>query len=167
MVNAVLPGYSFYKMTLTNYLGYHVNDGTCVVLLDSLESTTVLVKPLWYSDISVPLIKLILKKQFASNEQLMGFLKELNDLMEIGSGYKFILTSSTNDLVTYDLVYFKGDSYTTGGNGARSTVNYTADGIWRQIEVRLKDLRIVEYGYKNPRLKNNKEYKDSYKKTIK
>jgi len=167
LVKTVLPNYNFYKVTLTNYLGYHVNQGTCIVLFDSLKSSIVLVQPIWYGGVSEPLIKLFLKKRFESKEKLSDFLKELNELMEIGSGYKFINTSLTDDLITYDLVYFKGDSYKTGGNGTSSTVNYTQDGVWRQIEIKIKDFKMVEYISINPKLKDDKEYKKDYKETIK
>ena len=167
LVKAVLPNYDFYKVTLTNYLGYHVNQGTCIVLFDSLKSNIVLVQPIWYGGVSEPLIKLFLKKPFDNKEKLLAFLKELNELMEIGSGYRFVNTSSTDDLIKYDLVYFKGDSYTTGGNGTSSTVNYTQDGVWRQIEIKIKNFKMVEYVSINPRLKDDKEYKKDYKEIIK
>ena len=167
LVKAVLSNYDFYKVTLTNYLGYHVNQGTCIVLFDSLKSNIILVQPIWYGGISEQLIKLVLKKPFDNKDKLLSFLNELNELMEIGSGYKFVNTSSTDDLIKYDLVYFKGDSYTTGGNGTSSTVNYTQDGVWRQIEIKIKDFKMVEYVSINPKLKNDKEYKKDYKEIIK
>ena len=167
IVKAVLSNYDFYKVTLTNYLGYHVNQGTCIVLFDSLKSKIILVQPIWYGGISEQLIKLVLKKPFDNKDKLLSFLNELNELMEIGSGYKFVNTSSTDDLIKYDLVYFKGDSYTTSGNGTSSTVNYTSDGIWRQIEIKIKNLKMIEYTSINPALKDNKEFKKDYKETIK
>lgn len=167
LIKAVIPNYDFYKVTLTNYLGYHINQGICVVLFDSVQSKIVLVEPIWYGGISEPLIKLFLKKQFDSTEKLLSFLNELNELMEIGSGYKFVNTSSADNLITYDLVYFKGDIYTTGGNGISSTVNYTSDGVWRQIEINIKDYKIREYISLNPRLKNDKEFKKDYKESVK
>lgn len=167
LAKAVLPHYDFYQVTLTNYLGYHVNQGTCVVLFDSLQSSIVLVEPLWYSDISEPFVKLFLKKPFGSLPELLGFLKEAHELMEIGSGYTFVNTSATDQLITYDLVYFKGDSYTTGGEVSTSTIRYKEDGISRRIEIHLKDLKPVEYIYMNPAIKDDKEYKDGYRKTIK
>lgn len=166
-VKAVLPNYDFYKVTLTNYLGYHVNQGTCIILFDSLKSKIVLIQPIWYGGISESLINLILKKPFDNKDKLLSFLNELNELMEIGSGYKFVNTSSTNGLIKYDLVYYKGDSYTTGGNGTSSTINYTQDGVWRQIEIKIKDFKIVEYTSINPALKDKNEYKNDYKETIK
>lgn len=167
LVKAVLPNYDFYKVTLTNYLGYHINQGTCVILFDSLKSKIVLVQPIWYGGISEPLIKLVLKKPFDNKDTLLSFLKELNEIMEIGSGYKFVNTSSTDNLLKYDLVYFKGDSYTTGGNGTSSTINYTQDGVWRQIEIKLKDFKMIEYISLNPTVKDDKEYKKDYKEIIK
>lgn len=167
LIKGVLPNYDFYKVSLTNYLGYHVNRGTCIVLFDSLKSGIVLVQPIWYGGVSEPLIKRFLKKQFDSMEKLLGFMEELNDLMEIGSGYRFVRTSATDDLIKYDLVYFKGDSYTTGGIGTSSTINYMQDGVWRQIEIKIKNLKMVEYVSINPRLKDDNEYKKDYKETIK
>lgn len=166
-VKAVLPNYDFYKVTMTNYLGYHINQGTCVVLFDSLKSNIVLVQPIWYGGISEQLIKLVLKKPFDNKEKLMGFLNELNQLMEIGSEYKFVNTSSTDNLIKYDLVYFTGDSYTTSGNGISSTVNYNHDGVWRQMEIKIKNLKMIEYVSINPALTDNKEYKKDYKEIIK
>ncbi len=167
LVKAALPNYDFYKVSLTNYLGYHVNEGTCVILFDSLKSKIVLVKPIWYGGISDPLIKLVLKKPFDNKEKLLNFLNELNELMEIGSAYKFVYTGATEDILKYDLVYFKGDSYTTSGKGTSSTVNYTKDGIWRQIEIKVKNFKMIEYTSINPSLKDNKEYKKDYKDIIK
>ena len=168
LVKAVVPNYDFYKVTLTNYLGYHVNQATCVVFFDSLKSKIVLVEPIWYGGISEPLIKLFLKKQFDNKDKLLSFLNELNELMEIGSGYKFVNTNSADDIiVTYDLVYFKGDSYKTGGNGTSSIVNYTSDGIWRQIEIKIKNFKMTKYISINPALKDKKETKNEYKETIK
>lgn len=167
LLKAVLPNYDFYKVGLTNYLGYHVNQATCIVLFDRLNSSIVLVEPIWYGGISEPLIKLFLNKPFKNNEKLLSSLNELNQLMEIGSVYKFVNTGSSDKLITYDLVYFEGDSYTTGGNGISSTVRYTKNGVWRQIEIKIKDLRLIEYVSINPKLKDNNEFKESYKQTIK
>lgn len=163
LLKAVLPNYDFYKVGLTNYLGYHVNQATCVVLFDRVNSSFVLVEPIWYGGISEPLIKLFLNKPFKNNEKLLSCLNELNELMEIGSGYKFVNTGSSDKLITYDLVYFEGDSYTTGGNGIRSTVQYRENGVWRQIEIRIKDLRLIEYVSINLKLKDNKEFEKDYK----
>src|SRR6187399_79658 len=36
-VNKLIPNFSFYKVRLTNYLGYHVNTSVCLVLFDSIK----------------------------------------------------------------------------------------------------------------------------------
>lgn len=159
LVKAVIPNLAFYKVTLTNYLGYHINQGTCVVAFDSLKSKMVLVEPLWYGGIDKPLIKLFIKKQFESKDTLLSLLKELNELMEVGSAYKFINTGFTESLITYDLVYLKGDSYTTGGNETSSIVHYTQNGIWRQIRIDLKKLKIIQYTSSNPMTKEKETIK--------
>ena len=160
LVKARIPNFDFYKVTLTNYLGYHVNQGTCVILYDSLSSKIILVEPLWYGGVSESLVKLFIKEQFDNKDCLVSFLKELHELLEVGSDYKFISTNYTDSLITFDLVYFKGDSYTTGGNGTNSTINYSKDGVWRNIEIEIEDLKFKKYISINQRLKDNKEFDD-------
>ena len=152
-VKAIIPDYDFYKVTMTNFLGYHINQGTCIVLVDTLQSKTILVEPLWYGGISKDLIKLFINHKYGSKDSLLNFMTQLNGLMQIGSGYKFLQTSYSDTLITYDLGYFKGDSYTTGGNGTSSTINYNKDGIWRNIRVEIKNFAIIRYSEIN--LKTN------------
>ena len=153
----VLPDYTFYSVSLTNYLGWHVNQGTCIVLFDSLHSKLTYAEPLWYSGASEQLLKMFIGHKFSSKDTLLSFLTELNELMQIGSGYKFKQTSYCDSLITYDLAYFKGDSYTTGGNGVSSSVNYNEDGVWRKIKIDISDLTIVRYTSINPKMKSDKQ----------
>jgi hypothetical protein len=155
-VKVSFPNYDLFQLTLTNYLGYHVNEGTCLVLFDSLNSKIILVEPLWYGGISESFVKVFIGQKFDSRDSLLAFLKGVNDLMEIGSGYKFRNTTNTDSLITYDLGYFKGDSYTTGGNGTSSTVRYNEDGVWRKIRIDLRNLTIIRYTSINPKT-NDKE----------
>jgi hypothetical protein len=156
IIKKVIPNYDFYKVTLTNFLGYHVTQGTCLVLVDSLKSNTILVEPLWYGGTSKELIKLFIKHKFDDKDSLITFMTQLNELMQIGSGYKFRQTSYSDTLITYDLGYFKGDSYTTGGNGTSSTINYNEDGVWRKIRLEIKNYAIIRYTEINP--KTNDKY---------
>ena len=150
-VKSVIPDYDIYQVTMTNFLGYHINQGTCLVLVDSSKSKTVLVEPLWYGGTSKDLIKLFINHKFDNKDSLIKFMTQLNELMQIGSSYKFIQTSYTDSLITYDLGYFKGDSYTTGGNGTSSTINYNKDGVWRNIRVDIKNNAIIRYTEINPK----------------
>lgn len=156
LVKAIVPNYDFYQVTLTNYLGYHVNQGTCLVLFDSLKSKIILVEPLWYSETSKPFLKLFFGHKFDSQESLLSFLKELTELMEIGSAYKFKNTGYTDSVITYDLGYFRGDTYTTGGNGTSSSVRYNEDGVWRKVKIDLQNLALIRYTEINPKT-NDKE----------
>ena len=157
LVQAIIPNYIFFKARLTNYLGYHVNQSTCLILFDSLKENILLVQPLWYGGISKPFVRLFIGKKFDSKDALLIFLKELNGLMEIGSGYKFIHTGYTDSLITCDLGYFKGDTYTTGGNGTNSTLRYNENIIWRKIRIEIKDLTIIKYTSINPATNDNEE----------
>ena len=156
-VKSRVPNYEFYQVNLINYLGYHINEGTCLVLFDSLKSKMILIEPLWYNGTSQPLIKLFIGEKFENKDSLLSFLKELNELIEVGSGYRFRNTGFTDSLITYDLGYFKGDSYTTGGNGISSTVTYNKDGVWRKIKIYIKNLEIIRYMSINPKMNGDKE----------
>ena len=156
IVKALIPNYDFYSVTLTNYLGWHVNQGTCLVLFDSFKSKITLVEPLWFGGTNHQLVKLFLGKKFQNQNSLTNFLTELTELMQVGSGYKFRTTSQSDTLITLDLGYFKGDSYTTGGNGTSSTVRYNDDGVWRKIEISLRDFAIVRYTEINPKTNDKK-----------
>ena len=74
LVKSEIPNYSFYKVILTNYLGYHINEATCLILYDSLKSKVLLVEPLWYGGISEGLVKLFIGKKFESKDALLNFL---------------------------------------------------------------------------------------------
>src|SRR6201988_3599482 len=76
LVKPVLANYDFYKVTLTNYLGYHVNQGTCLVLFDSFKSSIVWVQPIWYGGVNESLVKLFLKKKFDTREKLLNVVTE-------------------------------------------------------------------------------------------
>jgi hypothetical protein len=151
LAKSVIPNYDFYKVVMTNFLGYHINQGICLVLVDSSKSKTILVEPLWYGGISKDFVKLFIKHKFDNKDSLISFMTQLNDLMQIGSGYKFKQTSYTDTLITYDLGYFKGDSYTTGGSGTSSAINYNKDAVWRNIKVELKNNAIIRYTEINPK----------------
>ncbi len=153
-IKTIIRNYDFYKVKLTNYLGYHINQATCVVAFDSLKSTILLIEPLWFGDINEPFLKLLTGKKFESKDDLLKVLEETNQIMEVGSSYKFVMTGSTDNLITYDLVYFKGDSYSTSGAGTSSTVQYNKDGVWREIEIKINGLEIKEYKSTNPKTKD-------------
>jgi hypothetical protein len=150
LVKARIPAYEFYQVKLLNLLGYHRNQGTCVVLFDSVNAKVLLAEPMWYGGTSKALLALFIGQKFDSKDSLLNFLTELNELMQIGSIYKFKLTAYTNDSITYDLGYSAGSSTTTGGNGISSTVRNNEDGVWRKIKIDIKDLAIIQYTATNP-----------------
>lgn len=156
-VAKALPNMTFHQVTMTNHLGYHVNQGTGVVLFDSVKNTVEFVAPLWYGGISDVLLDHIEKQRFATREELLDFLQGIHALAEVGSSYTFVLADSADELIIYDLVYSTGDSYTTGGPGITSTVHYTEDGIWRSIEVHVHDNKIQDYKEVNPWSEENRK----------
>ena len=158
LVKEVLSNYEFYKVKLTGYLGgWDIFETNCLILFDSLKQEIVLVPPIWFDDVDENLIKLILNKQFDSHEKLLNFLTELNELMgEIDSEYtknKFIYTGTKENIITYNL--FEHNLFTDKCR------------FWREIEIKIMELKIVEYISINSALKDNTEYEKHYKKIIK
>jgi hypothetical protein len=151
LVKTILPNYDFYKVAMTNLLGYHVNEGTCLILFDSIKSKVLLVEPLWYGGTSQSFLKLFVGRKFHDQKSLMEFLPELNDLLQTGSNLRFVQTDSNNKAVHYDLTYFKGSIIRTGnGEPASTTIRYNTDKIWRKIRVDLKNRSIIRYTEINP-----------------
>lgn len=164
-LKTLVPHFDFYRVTLTNFLGYHVNQATCVILFDSAASKIVLVEPIWYG-VSSQLIKIFINEKFDKEDDIRTCLREIHQLMELNPRYKFIETGVTSNLITYDLIYFKEGTYIKEGSDKISTVNYTSDNIWRKIEVVIKKLKIKKYITINLRLKDDKEHRKEYKRII-
>ena len=149
-MKARIPNYDFFEVNLVNYLGYHIVESNCLVLFDSNANKVFLVEPMWFNDVNKPFIKLFIGKEFGTRDSLLNFLAEMNELMEIGSLYKFKLTSFTNDSILYDLTYSRGDTYTVKGNGTSSTTRKLDDGVERKIKIDIKNFSIVQYASVNP-----------------
>lgn len=150
VITSLIPSYKIFHATLINYLGYHTNPGTCSIFWDTTNTKSIYAEPLWYGEISAPLVKLFIGRKFNTRDSLANFLKELNEIMEIGSVYRFRPTFVSDTILKYDLGYFKNTGYTTGGNGSSSTINYNEDGVWRKIIIEIRDFAIVRYTSINP-----------------
>jgi hypothetical protein len=151
LVKTIVKQYDFYKVNMINYLGYHINKVTCLILFDSVKSKILLVAPLWYGGPGQSFMKLFMGKKFDDRNSLLNFLTQLNDLMEIGSIYRYVETSSNDSLITYDLAYIKSTSITSGdGLPSTSTIRYNENGVWRKIRVQIKNRAIIRYTSINP-----------------
>jgi hypothetical protein len=118
-IRTVLQEYSFYTVTLTNYLGYHVNRSRNLILFDSVHLWTIHAVPMWYSDISKDLLSLFIGKSFPDSTALLEFTGDLQRLMNTGSTGSFENTVYHKDKVTFDLTY-------QGAN---------RKAVWRHIEM--------------------------------
>ena len=135
-VSAVIPEYRFYTVTLTNYLGYHINRSRNLILYDSAKSTIIHVVPIWYSDISDDLLRLFIGKTFPDSTFLLAFTLELQSLMNTGSTGAFENTVWHKDKVTFELTY-------QGANRKE---------VWRHIEMFIEDNKIRRFRSTNPKM---------------
>ena len=145
LVHAQIPSFEFYRANLTLAVGDHTNQITCLILFDSTQSKALIIRPPWWlNGISRTLIRLFIGHKFATKDSLLSFLTQLNELQQIGSGYTFILTSYSDNLITYDLAFPKSH------NNAFS----------REIRIDIKDLTIFRFTAINP-LSNGAEVIDA------
>jgi len=135
-VSKVIPDYSFYKVTLTNFLGYHINSSGNLVLFDSIHKKLIHPEPVWYSDDNKEFINLFIGKKFIDSTSLMSFVYEFQDLLKVGSTGKYENTVYSPTKVTFDDTY-KGTSGTE---------------IWRHLEIILNDNRLTEFHSINPKM---------------
>ena len=133
-VSKVLPNYTFYQVDMTNFLGYHVYTSTCLILFDSNRLQALLAVPMWYNDISKDFLKLFIGKKFNDTVALMNFMKELQDLMFIGSRAKIEDPKLDTGKVTFDMK----NNYSKGKE------------IWRHIEISIIDNTIRRFKSTNP-----------------
>jgi len=138
-VSAVIPVFSFYTVTLTNYLGYHVNRSRNLILFDSAKSRVIQVVPMWYGDISADLLSLFIGKTFPDSTALLEFTRELQDLMNAGSTGGFENTIWQKGKVTFDLTY-------QGANRKE---------VWRHIEMFIEDNTIRRFRSTNPKMNSS------------
>jgi|GEM_PF-1115296 len=135
-VSAVIPDFQFYTVTLTNYLGYHINRSRNLILFDSAKSMVIHVVPMWYGDISDDLLSLFIGKTFPDSTSMLNFTLELQSLMNAGSTGGFENTTRQTDKVTFDLTY-------QGANRKE---------IWRHIEMFIEDNTIRRFRSTNPKM---------------
>jgi hypothetical protein len=135
-VNKLIPNFSFYKVRLTNFLGYHVNPSNCLVLFDSTKFKTLLAVPMWYSDISENFLKLFIGAKFSDSTSIMKFTLELQDLMILGSTGQFENTKYNTNKITFE--------FTHPGSNEKE--------VWRQLEILIPDNTIKGFISTNPKM---------------
>jgi hypothetical protein len=87
-IRKVFPEFTFYNVDLGS-TNYEISGADCLILMDSSNSTVLVVAPMWYSDINEPFLKLFTGKKFESGIALRSFVLELQDLLNVGTNGKF------------------------------------------------------------------------------
>ena len=129
-----IPQYELYKVLLTNYLGYHINDSYCLILFDQKESEVILIEPVWYSGINSDLLKMFVGIEFEDKDSILKFIFSLQDIMIVGSTGLFENTKYQTNKITFDL----------------TNTPYRKNSIWRNIEIGIDKNKIVFFKSINP-----------------
>jgi hypothetical protein len=134
-LNKKIPNYEIFKVVLTKYFCFQVFKMNCVILFDSSNSNLIFVEPMWWSDISEPFLKLFIGTKFEDDTRLVSFIKDLQELLDIGSVGKFENTKYSNDNVTFAFV--------------NEQLTHNKE-VWRNIEVSLSNNVIQSFKSTNP-----------------
>jgi hypothetical protein len=127
IISDILPGHSFYGVRLTNYLGTHVNSCECLVIVSGNDSKAILVEPLWYNGMGEQLLELTIGKQFRDTARLMGFVRELHSLLEIGTKMFFQRLRYTRSKISFNLMKSENNQ------------------VWRNFEMIISNNTIKSY----------------------
>jgi hypothetical protein len=132
-----IPEFQFYKIHLTNFLGYHIDDSDCLILYNSKESKIILVEPIWYSDLSENFLKLFINNEFKNSDEIKVFVQQLQELIMIGSTILIDDFIIDNQKINFNLV--------------NSNTKKEKD-IWRNIEIGIKNNTIEYFESTNPKI---------------
>lgn len=145
LVRSIIPQYQFFKVNLTNYLGYHMNEAACLILFNEHRSSAILDAPEWYSGLEKRWMKLLIGAEFGNNDSLLAFVEEFQDLMMVGSSFDCVNTRVDRSKVTFDIANM---SATTTGP---VSTNYSRVDLWRHFEIELgANNRILSFASTNP-----------------
>ncbi|NUY82683.1 hypothetical protein HUK80_17405 [Flavobacterium sp. MAH-1] len=141
-INNLLPEYKFYKTSLTNFLGYHINRANCLILYNAKKSKVILVEPMWYGDLRKQFLKLLLGKNYGRLEDLKLVIKELQSLLLIGTSMYFTEPNFSDEKVLFNLDY--------PNQNKKSGVE-----TWRNFEVGIRDGKFRYFKSTNPHIKES------------
>jgi len=102
-VSAVIPAYTFYTVTLTNYLDSQVKHYRILILFDSVNLRVYQALPFSLNLNSMELLSRIIGKTFPDSTALVDFMLELQSLMNAGSSGGFENMVFQQVKVSFDL----------------------------------------------------------------
>jgi len=135
LASSIIPNYSFYKVTLTNYLGYHINKSECLIFYYRGDSKIKFFEPMWYSGINEDFLEFFIGAKFENRERLLDFISELQKLLLVGSMGSFENIQYSDSLLTLD--YMK--------------INTGKKRLWRKINIAINKNTIVSFKWTNPK----------------
>lgn len=133
-VRNVLQSYKFYSVSLTNFLGYHRNQSSCLILFDTALRKIQLVQPMWYSEMDEGFLKLFIGKKFGDSITIVRFASDLIKLMMLGSTGQMENVAYSSYKVTFDMTY----------QGTK------VKEVWRHLAIHLDNNAIVAFSSTNP-----------------
>lgn len=130
----LLSGQEFFKTTMVNYLGWHIESSECLIVFDQKKSKVILIEPVWYGGITKEFIQLFISQKFQSKKEIQKFVFALQDVLLIGSVNKSFRETSINDKSAVFKLYDKND-------------------VWRNVEMTFNNGSFVGLISTNPKTK--------------
>jgi len=135
IVKKYLDNYEFYNGTLTNFMGYHIEETECLIIYDSITSHMKLFPPIWFDSSMENFFNKFSNTEFESKSELKNFISQIQEIMLIGSSRKsFENTQFYPQKITFDLMETRDSK----------------KKIWRKMIVKIMGNRILKLKSKKP-----------------
>ncbi|MBQ4805824.1 hypothetical protein J8L88_23405, partial [Aquimarina sp. MMG015] len=130
IVKKYLNGSNIYQVTLTNYLGYHIEDADCLVIFNNKTSELELIPPIWFDLSMDDFFSKFFGKQFESKSELKKFIFQIQELMLTGSVLKsFENNKFESNKISFDLI----------------ETRRSKKKVWRRMEIEIKDNVMIDF----------------------
>ncbi|WP_046758909.1 hypothetical protein [Kordia jejudonensis] len=130
IIKKYLNGSNIYQVTLTNYLGYHIEDADCLVIFNNKTSELELIPPIWFDRSMNDFFSKFFGKKFESKSELQKFISQMQDLMLTGSVRKnFENTKFESNKISFDLI----------------ETRKSKKKVWRKMEIEIKDNVMIDF----------------------
>ena len=139
-LNKIFPNLIFYKASLLNILGRHVNTYTCLILYDTAKTKVQLIEPMSYSNQNEIFLNSFIGLKFQESQALLNVVSELQDLLIVGIDGKFDNTLYQENKVTFDFTVIGSEKF----------------DIVKTCEVLLLEKSILGFNFNNPRRRKNR-----------
>ncbi|WP_447113613.1 hypothetical protein [Psychroserpens sp. BH13MA-6] len=134
-VKKYLNEFDLYQATLTNFLGYHIEDAECLIIYNPKTSELEMYPPIWFDNSMEKFFTKFYDTEFESKAEMKKFISQIQEIMLIGSLRKsFENTEFDSEKITFNLMETRNSK----------------KKVWKKMEIKTNGNRIIEFMSDNP-----------------